>query len=92
MGDVLDSEADAEPMDFVAIKAYPGEHPTPILCYTVIKLEKPEKPEKSGTYIVTVYDSEQNAESEFTDSVLFIYKELIYKRRRRDFNKSRNSL
>ncbi|MBQ4418705.1 MAG: hypothetical protein II870_03635 [Synergistaceae bacterium] len=59
MGDVLDSEADAEPMDFVAIKAYPGEHPTPILCYTVIKLEKPEKPEKSGTYIVTVYDSEQ---------------------------------
>ncbi|MBQ9896762.1 MAG: hypothetical protein IJM40_05555 [Synergistaceae bacterium] len=62
------------------------------MCYTVIKLEKPEKPEKSGTYIVTVYDSEQNAESEFTDSVLFIYKELIYKRRRRDFNKSRNSL
>ena len=55
-------------MDFVKVAAYPEERPS-ILCYTV-------KPKKSGTYIVTVYDGEQNADSELdTSSVLFIYKE-----------------
>ena len=60
-------------MDFVKVAAYPEERPS-ILCYTI-------KPEKSGTYIVTVYDGETSSTSTAEDSdldtssVLFIYKE-----------------
>lgn len=54
----------AEPMDFVKVAAYPEERPS-ILCYTV-------KPEKSGTYIVTVYDGEQNAENSELDTSVYI--------------------
>ncbi len=52
----------AEPMDFVKVAAYPEERPS-ILCYTV-------KPEKSGTYIVTVYDGETSFTSTAEDSEL----------------------